>query len=51
LKVNISNVGNPRLVIYNAPQEILVEQSEETFVAQNSNLNLKLGDIKAGFKF
>jgi len=41
----------PRLIICNIPQDITVENLEETIPAQNPELSLKPGEVVARFKF
>ena len=40
---------NPRLVIINIPEEISIGNVEETLLAQNTDVNLKQGNIHAKF--
>jgi len=40
---------NPRLVIINIPEEISIGNVEEILLAQNTDVNLKQGDINAKF--
>ena len=42
---------NPRLVIINIPEEISIGNVEDTLLAQNTDVNLKQGDIKAKFSY
>ena len=42
---------SPRLVILNIPEEISIDNVEDTLLAQNSDLNLKQGDINAKFSY
>jgi hypothetical protein len=49
LEVNIQKLRNPRLVLLNIPDDITVENVEDTFTVQNPELDLKEGDIRAKF--
>jgi hypothetical protein len=49
LEARSHKLRNPRLVILNIPEEISLENAEDTLIAQNTDINLKQGDIK--FKF
>ena len=51
LEVNIHNLRNPRLVIYNIPETISIRNIEDTLLAQNPELNLKTGDITTKFSY
>jgi len=51
LEVNVPKLRKPRLIIRNTPQDITVENLEETILAQNPELSLKPGEVAAGFKF
>ena len=51
LEANIHKLRNPRLVILNIPEDIFPENLEDTLIAQNPELNLQKGDIKAKFKY
>jgi len=42
---------NPRLVIINIHEEISICNVEDTLLAQNTDVNLKQGDIKAKFSY
>jgi len=42
---------NPRLVIINIPEEISIGNLENTLLAQNTDVNLKQGDIEAKFSY
>jgi hypothetical protein len=39
------------MIIHNVPQEVTIENLQETVLAQNPELGLALGDIDARFKF
>ena len=49
LEANAHKLRNPRLVIINIPEEISVGNVEDILLAQNTDVNLKQGDIKAKF--
>jgi hypothetical protein len=49
--VNVHKLRNPRLVIYNIPEDISTENIEDTLTAQNPELNLEAGDIIAKFTY
>jgi hypothetical protein len=51
LKVTIPKLRNPSMVIYNVPQDINVENLEETILTQNLELGLILEDIVAKFSY
>jgi len=51
LEVTAPKLRNPRMVIYNVPQDINVENVEETIMTQNPELGSKQGDIAAKFTF
>jgi hypothetical protein len=51
LEVNVPKLQKPRLIIRNIPQDITVENLEETILAQNPDLSMKPGEIAARFKF
>jgi len=51
LDVNVPKLRKPRLITCSIPQDIRVENLEETILAQNPELNLKLGEVAARFKF
>ena len=51
LEVNAHKLRSPRLVILNIPEEISIDNVEDTLLAQNSDLNLKQGDINAKFSY
>ena len=42
---------SPRLVILDIPEDISVDNVEDTIVAQNADINLQQGDIKAKFSY
>lgn len=41
LEASIHRLRNPRLVIYNIPEDISTRNIEETLLAQNPDINLK----------
>lgn len=49
LEVHIQKLRNPSNVIYNVPEEITKEYSEEIIATQNPELNLREGDVKPKF--
>jgi hypothetical protein len=49
--VNVHKLRNPRLVIYNIPEDISTENIEDTLIAQNPELNLEAGDIIPKFTY
>ena len=49
LDINIQKLRNPRLVILNIPEEITVDNVEETLSRQNPEKYIQAGDIKAKF--
>jgi hypothetical protein len=51
LEAKVHTLRKPKLVIYNIPEDISVQNIEETMQAQNPELNLKTGDINATFLY
>lgn len=51
LEVTVPKLRKPRMIIHNVPQDVTIENLQETVLAQNRELGLVLGDIKARFKF
>jgi hypothetical protein len=49
LEVHIQKLRNPMLVLLNIPDGITTENAEETLTVQNSELDIKQGDIRAKF--
>jgi hypothetical protein len=47
----VHSLRNPRVVIYNIPEEISTQYIEETILAQNPEFNLNKGDIKAKLSY
>jgi hypothetical protein len=51
LDVNIQKLRNPRLVLINIPEDITLDNVEETLSRQNPEKDIKVGDIKAKFSY
>jgi hypothetical protein len=51
LEVIVHRLRNPRLVIYNIPEDISTQNIEETILAHNPEFNLNKGDINAKFSY
>ncbi|PSN32786.1 hypothetical protein C0J52_25742 [Blattella germanica] len=51
LDVRVPALRKPRIVIYNTPQDVTIDNAEETILNQNPELNLNPGDITAKFTF
>jgi hypothetical protein len=51
LEANIHKFRNLRLVILNIPEDISTGNLEDTLIAQNPELNLQKGDIKAKLRY
>jgi hypothetical protein len=51
LKVLVQKLRNPRMVIYNVPEDISTQNVEETILGRNPELNLNKGDIIAKFSY
>ena len=51
LTVSVQKLRNPRLVIYDIPEDITTQNIEDTIIAQNPELNLSKGDIIAKFAY
>jgi hypothetical protein len=49
IDVNIQKLRNPRLVLLNIPEDITLDNVEETLIRQNPESDIKVGDIKAKF--
>ena len=49
MEVTIPKLRKPRLIIHNVPQDITVENLEETILAQNPELNMATGDTEARY--
>ncbi|PSN57598.1 hypothetical protein C0J52_00501 [Blattella germanica] len=50
LDVHVPKLWKPRLIEYNVPDDILVDNIENTIISQNPELDLNQGDITARFK-
>jgi hypothetical protein len=51
LEVNIQKLRNPKIGIYNVPDEVTVENAEEIISIHYPELNLNAGDVKPKFIF
>ena len=51
LEVSVQKLRNPRLVIYNIPEDISTQNIEDTIIAQNPEFKLSKGDINAKFAY
>jgi hypothetical protein len=51
LTVSVQKLRNPRLVVYDIPEDITIQNIEDTIIAQNPKLNLNKGDIIAKFEY
>ena len=51
LTVSVQKMRNPRLVIYDIPEDTTTLNIEDTIIAQNPELNLNKGDITAKFEY
>ena len=51
LEAKVHTLRKLKLVIYNIPEDISVQNKDETLQAQNPELNLKTGDINAKFLY
>jgi hypothetical protein len=51
LEVSVPKLRNPRLVVYNVPQDIKVENLEEKLLTQNPELGFSQGEIEAKFLY
>ena len=49
LDVNIQKLRNPRLVLFNIPEDITLDNVEETITRHNPEKDIRIGDIKAKF--
>jgi len=47
----VRKLRNPRLVIYDIPEDITIQNIEDTIIAQNPELNLNKEDIIAKFAY
>ena len=50
LEVNVPKRRKPGLIIRNIPQDMAVENFEQTLLDQNPELGIKPGDVAARFK-
>ena len=48
---SVQKLRNPRLVIYDIPEDITTQNIEDTIIAQNPELNLNKEDIIAKFAY
>jgi hypothetical protein len=51
LEVTIPKLWEPRTIIHNFPQDIMVENLEDILLAQNPELGMERGDIATKFKY
>ena len=51
LEAKVQKPRDPRLKIHNIPEEIFIENIEETLLAQNPDFGLKSGEIKPKFTY
>ena len=51
LEINVQKRRNPRLIIYNLPDVVSLENAEYIMLAQNPDLKLQKGDIQTKFIF
>jgi hypothetical protein len=51
LEVTVHSLRNPRLIIYNIPEYISTQNTEDTILTQNSEFNLNKGDINSKFSY
>jgi hypothetical protein len=51
LEILVHKLRNPRIVIYNVPEDISTQNVEETILAQNPEFDLNKGDITAKFLY
>jgi hypothetical protein len=51
LEYNVPKLRKPRLIIRNIPQDMSVDNFEETLLAQNPELSMKPGEVATRFKF
>lgn len=49
LQANVQKPRNPRIVIYNIPEEVNVENPEEIITTQKPELMLNAGEVMAKF--
>jgi hypothetical protein len=51
LETHIHKLRSPSLAVFNIPDDIYTDNFEDTLMAQNPDLNLAKGDIKAKFTY
>jgi hypothetical protein len=51
LSVTVQTLRNPRLFMYDIPEDITTQNVEDTIIAQNPELKLNKGDIIAKFVY
>ena len=51
LESYMPTLKNPRLIVFNVPEDITSEKAAQAIVVQNSELNLKENEIKPKFMF
>ena len=51
LEANKQKLRNPKLVIYNIPEEINTDNAEEILITQNPELMLNAGDVESKFTY
>ena len=51
LEVNAHKMRSPRMVILNIPEDISVDNIADAIVAQNADINVQQGDLKAKFSY
>lgn len=51
LEANIKKLRKPRLIIFNVPEELAIEDAREAILHQNDELNLKQEDLVPKFMF
>ena len=51
LTVTVQTLRNPRLVMYDIPEDVTTQNVEDTIIAQNPELKLNKGDIIAKFVY
>ena len=51
VEANVHKIRDPRLIIYNVPDDVTPQNAEDVILAQNPDLNLQEGDIHTKFAF
>jgi hypothetical protein len=51
LTASVQKLRNPRLVIYDIPEDITTQNIEDIIIAQNPELKLNKGDVSAKFAY